>query len=147
MFCPKCGKEIQEDVQFCPSCGAELKTPETPSDFYNPDKTALFDEKDIVRTKYLAALCYLGISFIIIALLIEPDSKFLRYHINQSIMLYIMGIVSILVAIVPILGWIAAVIISIASLVFLIMGACRALGGRAEDLPIIGKYTVVHSYD
>jgi uncharacterized membrane protein YvbJ len=27
MFCPKCGKEIQDGSKFCPYCGAEIKDP------------------------------------------------------------------------------------------------------------------------
>ena len=28
MFCPKCGKELPENVKFCPKCGAEIKAVE-----------------------------------------------------------------------------------------------------------------------
>jgi uncharacterized membrane protein YvbJ len=27
-YCPKCGKEVQEDTAFCPNCGAALKISE-----------------------------------------------------------------------------------------------------------------------
>ena len=30
MYCPKCGKEIDENATFCPDCGARVKTLEQP---------------------------------------------------------------------------------------------------------------------
>ena len=81
---------------------------------------------------------------IIIALLLEPNSKFLRYHINQSILLTVFGFICGLVAIVPVIGWIASVAGMIATVVFTIMGIVRSLKGQAKDLPIIGKYIIVN---
>ncbi len=143
VICNKCGAEIEEDAKFCPKCGAPAQVP-----VYNDpgDKTGQFNAEDIERSKYLSALCYIGYIFIVIGLLVEPDSKFLRYHANQSIVLTVFGVICGLVCIVPILGWIVGGIGSIAVIVFTILGIVRAVKGKAIDLPIIGKYTVVH-YD
>ena len=32
MFCPKCGKEMADDMAFCPSCGYNAKTQVTEAD-------------------------------------------------------------------------------------------------------------------
>ena len=32
MFCPKCGKEMADDMAFCPSCGYNTKTQVTEAD-------------------------------------------------------------------------------------------------------------------
>lgn len=142
MFCPKCGTQIPENDHYCPTCGEPVanaaKTPD------ESDHTAMFEASDIERTRILSALSYLSLLFVMVALLLEPNSKFLRYHINQSIILYIFGILCGLVAIIPFLGWIAAVIGSVACVVFLVMGIVRAFKGQAKDLPIIGKYMIVH---
>ena len=140
-ICNKCGAEIEEDAKFCPKCGAPVQAPE----FVDPEeKTSQFDPCDIERTKVLSALCYISFVFMIVALLVEPDSKFVRYHVNQSIVLTVFEFICGLVCVVPIIGWIVGAIGSIAVIVFTIMGIVRAAKGKAIDLPIIGKYTVVH---
>ena len=144
MFCPKCGTQVSENDRYCPTCGEVLSAKAKEPDL--SDHTALFEQEDIERTKILSALCYLNFIFIIIALLLEPNSKFLRYHINQSIVLAIFGLICGLVAIVPFVGWAAAAIGSVAAVVFTIMGIVRSIKGMAKDLPLIGKYVIVN-YD
>lgn len=144
MFCQKCGTQIPEGDHYCPICGepagAKAKAPD------NSNRTEMFTPEDRERTRWLSALCYLNFIFIIIALLLEPNSKFLRYHINQSILLYVLVMASAVVMIVPFIGWIAGVIGSVATVVFTIMGIVRAINREARDLPIIGKYVIVN-YD
>lgn len=142
-ICSRCGAEMEEDAKFCPKCGAPAQVPE----YVDPgDKTRQFDTEDIARTKALSAFCYISFLFAIIALLVEPNSKFVRYHINQCLLLTVFEFICGIVCIVPVLGWIVGGIGSIAVIVFTIMGIVRAAKGVAKDLPIIGKYTVVH-YD
>lgn len=150
MFCPKCGQEVPENDQFCPACGAAVgaaPAEAAAAPAASDDKTSLFDPEDIRRTNILAALCYLSITFVILALLLEPNSKFIRYHINQAIMLDVLVFAGVIVAIIPFLGWLVAFVVSIAATVFMIMGIVRAYKGQARDLPWVGKYTIVHSYD
>ena len=142
MFCPKCGTNVPETDRFCPTCGEPV--PGNAAVNNESDHTAMFEAEDIERTRILAALCYVSFVLIIIALLLEPNSKFLRYHINQSILISVFGIVIGIVAIVPILGWIASVVGAIMAVVFTIMGIVRSLKGHAIDLPIVGKYTIVN---
>lgn len=144
MFCPKCGKEIPDTDQFCPFCGAPVAAEEKPVEPEN--KAVNFDPEDIVRSRYLAALCYINPIFMIIGLLVEPNSKFIRYHMNQSIMLDVFSVALILIMIIPFLGWIIGAVGSIAAVVFMIMGILHAVKGEAIDLPLVGKYTVIH-YD
>lgn len=141
MFCQKCGTLIPENDHYCPNCGEPVTGAKIPSE---SDHTAAFDPEDIRRTRILAALCYVSLLFVIIGLLIEPNSKFIRYHINQSFVLYIFGILGGLTAIIPFLGWIAAAVVSVMVVVFMIMGIVHACKGQAKDLPLIGKYTIVY---
>ena len=144
MFCPKCGTNLSENDHFCPTCGepAGVK-PKAPDE---SDRTAMFSPEDAEKTHLLAALCYFNFIFIIIALLLEPDSKFLRFHINQSIVLTVFAVLCGIVAIVPFIGWVASAVGAIMTVVFTVMGIVRAVKCQARDLPIIGKYTIV-SYD
>ncbi len=144
MFCPKCGTQVTENDRFCPTCGEPMGVAEKP--VRETDHTEMFSEEDRERTRFLSALCYLNFLFAIIGLLVEPNSKFLRYHLNQSLVLTIFSLLCGVVAIIPVLGWIASGIGAIAVLVFMIMGIVRAVNREAKDLPIIGKYKIVY-YD
>lgn len=140
MYCSKCGSEIPENDKFCPNCGESVTTVKAPV----TDHTDGFCEEDIERTKYLAAICYLGVLFMILGLVIEPDSKFIRYHINQALLIAVLSIACGIVCIIPVLGWLAGAIGTVAGIVFTIMGIVRALNGRAEDLPVIGNHVIIH---
>lgn len=144
MFCPKCGTQVSENERFCPVCGEPVG--EGTNKINDEDKTAMFAGEDTGRVNVLSALCYVSFMFIFLGLLLEPDSKFLRYHINQSIVIFIFSIICLVVGIIPIIGWIAGIVGSIMGIVFTIMGIVRAYKREAKDLPIIGKYTVVR-YD
>lgn len=143
MYCPKCGTNIPENDRFCPTCGEPVFGGSTPDE---SDHTAEFESQDIERTRILSALCYLNFIFIIIALLLEPNSKFLRYHVNQSLVLTIFGLACGVIAIIPLIGWILSIVGAIAYVVFTIIGIVHSIKRCAKDLPLIGKYTIVH-YD
>ena len=144
MFCPKCGTQIPEDNHYCPTCGEPAFVKKSVPD--ETDRTAMFDPEDTKRTNILAALCYVSFVLIVIALLLEPNSKFLRYHINQSLLISIFGIAVGIVAIIPFIGWIVSAVGTIMAVVFTVMGVIRAYKCEAKDLPVIGKYKIVN-YD
>ena len=144
MFCPKCGSSIPENDHYCPTCGEPNFAKNSVPD--ECDRTANFDPEDAKRVNVLSALCYVSFAFIIIALLLEPNSKFLRYHINQSILLTVFGFVVGVAAIIPLLGWIASAVGAIMAIIFTVMGIVHAFKCEAKDLPIIGKYIIVN-YD
>lgn len=104
--------------------------------------TTQFDPADIEKNKVISALAYLGILFFL-PLVVCPDSKFGRFHANQGLVLLLFGIALSIVAVIPILGWIIAIVGSIASLVFFIMGLVNALQGKAVPLPLIGKIQIL----
>lgn len=148
-FCTRCGSNVPDGENFCPNCGAPITAPAAEpyqqQAYVNPgDHTAEISAEDIGRTKYLSALCYLSFLFGILGLLAEPNSKFLRYHLNQVLMLNVFLAICIVVNIIPFLGQIVSIVGLIMHAIFLIMGIVRACKGRAVDLPIVGKYTILH---
>ena len=124
------------------------------------DSTNSFDPADIEQNKMLALFSYLGILFLV-PLLGAPNSRFARFHANQGLVLLIATIIlDIGLAIVSaILGaifgalwlWALWAIISVLlgflmwvpTLILSIMGIVNAVGGKAKELPLIGKIKIL----
>ena len=107
-----------------------------------PDSTAEFDKADIEANRVFAILAYLGI-LVLIPLLAAPNSRFARYHTNQGLILWIASILISAVGVIPILGWIVAVVGNVVTFILMIIGIINAAGGRAKQLPIIGGFTLL----
>ncbi len=88
----------------------------------------------------LGAICYLGPIFYLVALVANGTSPFVRHHANQGLALDVLTMVSMLMLIIPFLGWIAYGIFSIVLFVFRIMGIFNARGGGMSSLPICGGW-------
>jgi len=95
--------------------------------------------KDIDENKLMAVLSYFGI-LVLIPLLAKKESPYAQFHAKQGLVLLIFGIALGIIAVIPFLGWIAAVVGSLAYLVFWVMGIINALGGKMNELPLIGQY-------
>lgn len=105
------------------------------------DKTDIMNGRDINNNKLTAALSYISILFLI-PLFFAKDSKFARFHVNQGVMLFIVSAIIGLLSIIPIIGFIFR-ILNIIAFVFAIIGIVNAVRGKAKELPIIGKYTLI----
>ncbi|MBQ7116979.1 MAG: hypothetical protein IJN88_02070, partial [Clostridia bacterium] len=70
-------------------------------------------------------------------------SPFAKFHTNQGLVLFIGAILSSVIAAVPIIGWIIAPIAGLAITVLSVIGIVNALGGKAKELPVIGKYKIL----
>jgi len=87
----------------------------------------------------IAILSYLGILFLI-PLLVVKDNSFVQFHAKQGLVLFIAEIATVVIAWIPILGWIAGFVLWIVWFVFSIMGIINVLGGKQTPLPMIGKF-------
>lgn len=153
-FCPKCGKEVADDAVFCAGCGANLaggaqnaqqgeSVQEKAKELLNtPDTTNQFDPTDINDNKVLAVLSYIGI-LVLVPLIAAPNSRYARFHANQGLTLWITSLILSAVTVIPILGWIIGVVGNIIAFVLMIIGIVNAVQGRAKQLPIIGKFTIL----
>jgi uncharacterized membrane protein len=103
--------------------------------------TETFDQADIEKNKTIAGLSYI---IFFLPLLACPDSKYGRYHANQALILFILSVAgSIILSIIPIIGWLLLPLFSIGILVFAILGIVNGIGGKAKELPIIGKFKLL----
>ena len=107
------------------------------------DEITDFDPKDVEENKVLAAISYLGI-LVLIPLLMKRDSKFVKEHAKQGLVLFIaeviLWIVEAIFAWIPILGWIISVliwIILVAIAIVSIIGLVYALQGKFWKIPIV----------
>lgn len=110
--------------------------------------------EDITKTKSTAWLSYLSFLFLI-PMLMNKDSAYSKFHVNQGITLFILGIVlgfvgGILSGVLLVLGGfvggalssivLAVVYIIIAALA--IFGIVNAATGKVKRLPVIGGINI-----
>ncbi len=100
-------------------------------------------DQDSEDNKFLAALTYFGIIFMILALVANGKSKHVRFHANQALVLDVVYVIGALLAIIPVLGWIVVGILSLLVFIFRIMGIVKAVKCRQEELPLFGKYVII----
>lgn len=136
-ICQKCGIELNEDANFCQKCGTSKK-----SKILNTNDNLEISKQDIVENKNIAMLCYLGL-FMLIPYLTKPNSNFIKYHSNQGLLLLILGILSSLIMIIPILGWGIGFMGYILVTVLFFIGIKNVLKGEVRPLPLIGKYMLI----
>ncbi len=91
------------------------------------------EQKDIEENKGVAILSYLALLFIV-PLLVRPESKFVKFHVKQGIVLTIGWVVGGILY--PFMG--LGFLVHVAIMVFSIMGIVNVSEGKMKDLPIIG---------
>ena len=100
-----------------------------------------YDQEDIEKNKTMAGLAYL---IFFLPLIVCPDSKYGKFHANQSLLVFLLAILgNILLGFIPILGWMLLPLFEILVLVMAIIGLINGFGGKVKELPIIGKYRII----
>lgn len=100
-----------------------------------------YTAEDIEKNKVVAALAYI---LFFLPFVVCPDSAFGKFHANQGLILLIVGVVgSVILGMIPILGWMILPVFSLLTLILGIMGLVGAINGKAKELPVIGKYKII----
>lgn len=87
-----------------------------------------------------AASYLLGFITGIIFLLVEKQSKFVRFHAMQSTILFGgVFIVNIALGFIPILGWMVGLILSLISFILWIVLMWKAFQGEMYHVPYVGE--------
>jgi uncharacterized membrane protein len=106
------------------------QTPQEPiSASVAPEAKIVFSEKDITDNKYIAALSYIGILFLI-PLLAKKDSPFAQFHAKQGLVLCV---VSILFSFIPFFGW----LVNLGLFVVVVIALIKTLSGEAWEIPFV----------
>lgn len=93
----------------------------------------------------VAILAYLTIIGFIVALVLHSNKKTAlgSYHLRQCLGLIVtglaLGIGGIVLAFVPILGWVAMMCLWVAFFIFWVMGLIAAATGQQKPVPVLGE--------
>ena len=167
--CPACDMPVKEKAQekketrkkAAPNAGqakseakAEAKRPEPGrGEAYKGGGAYTYDgsrrrnyaesyDQDTRENQTMGYLCYLG-PLLLIPLLARPKSRFLRYHCNQGLLLFIFALlVSVFDGLLGI-GWLIGIAGSIATIVWLIQGFTNVSKGLRRPLSFIGEITIL----
>lgn len=140
--CNKCGVGCDDALKICPHCGASLDDGGVQSNVDGAGAT--------VEERLMAIFSYLGLLFLV-PLFVGANSKYVRYHANQGLTLFICEVV---IAIFSTILWVISHtgrIFSLAiclplylvTVVFMVVGIVHAVGGETTGLPIIGKIKIL----
>lgn len=83
------------------------------------------------------------IGFFIAFVIGDRNNRFTAQHLNQALVLNIAEIIGGALAIIPVLGWMAAAVVSVACFALNIMGIYRAATWNDEPLPIVGDIHII----
>lgn len=114
-----------------------------------PDTTDEYDPEDIKNNKALAIVSYLSL-LVLFPLIAMRDSKFVKFHVNQGLVLAIAEILAYfavrIISYIPIvrigLGIVRLVLVLL-FVVLSLLGIINAANGKAKELPFIGKIRLI----
>ena len=138
--CTNCHLSFPDSASHCTQCGAPLTTvADQPGDPL--DHTAEFDPADISANKVFALIPYLmGWVGVIITLLASSSSPYAGFHVRQALKIQIAALLSLVLAIIPFLGWVAAFACKIIAIVLNLICFFRVCSGKAIEAPIVSSF-------
>lgn len=139
MFCPNCGKQVQQGLNFCDGCGANLGV--------NQQQNLNMNQNDVQSGKAMAILSYFGI-LSLIPYFSEKNNQYVRFHAVQGVNLFIVNTILMAVSsfINNFVGSLLSWPFSIASTflwILEILGVVYAAKGEQKELPLISKIKIV----
>jgi uncharacterized membrane protein len=132
MLCPSC--KTESDSTFCPNCGANMATGAA---------AAIPSQQGGLSETAAGVIAYITVIPAIVFLAMEPynRSSFVRFHSWQSIFFgFVVFAANIILGLIPILGWIILVPLSLGFLILWILVMMKASKGERYKLPFIGNF-------
>jgi len=95
-----------------------------------------------MQPNFAALLSYvLGLITGLVFFIVEKENHFVKFHAMQSICFSLgTSVLSFGLMFIPILGWIAMVVLQIAAFVYWIICMIKAYQGQWYHLPIVGEF-------
>jgi fumarate reductase subunit D len=88
----------------------------------------------------MAVLAYFGILVLVLFLIDVKKDPFVKFHIKQGLVLFILEIVTMLISGLPGVGGLLSNLLGIACVVLSIVGIINAVSGKTTELPVVGTY-------
>lgn len=82
-------------------------------------------------------MCYFGPLFLL-SWLLKPKSRFVRYHVNQGLVLFLVEVIIWMFDFIPFVG-----LLNILAIVCFFCGISNALKGKRKPIPLIGEITLI----
>ena len=135
--CPKCGAQLPDEATICNVCGAPLDAAQDAqqnfNQQYNPyqgqpqyqQSTGAPVQKDMGIVAYIT-----WIGFIIAICAGDKNDPYLKFHLNQSLVLILFS----LLGMISLVGWIWSIVVFI----FWIMALVSACQGETKEVPLLG---------
>lgn len=96
------------------------------------------NEGEVREGRFFAVISY--ISFLcIIALLLKKENKFAVYHAKHGLVLFVFEIVSFILSVIPVLGWLLRTLGYFAFILVSLWGSLQAFKGNYPRIPVISK--------
>lgn len=92
------------------------------------------------KNKLMAVLSYIGI-LVIIPYLTSKDNPFVKFHIKQGLVLFVIEIAMWFLGMVFQPLWMLISLVNLAVLVLAIIGIVNAAQGLEKELPFVGSYS------
>lgn len=91
--------------------------------------------------KDIGLIAYLTIIGLIIAMVknSEKYTEFGKYHIRQSLGIFLTGFSLFIIGFVPFVGWVISLLGVFLVIYMLIMGIINAINGRMTPVPVLGE--------
>ena len=129
MQCTNCGTTNPEDAKVCGNCGQPLAG-------------GADEAKDAADNKLMGILSYI-IFFIPLITGDANKSPFVKFHVNQGLLVFLALIASSILMVIPIIGWILGMILYVVTAVFAVLGIIGVTKGEKKELPVIGKIQII----
>lgn len=97
-----------------------------------------------INKNLIAAVAYITwIGFFFAYVMGDKSDPFIRHHLNQALVVDLMGLIGGVFAVIPILGALIAGVVNIAGFILDIMGAVSAYQGSTASLPFVGDIHII----
>jgi len=97
--------------------------------------------KDMSEAKLFAFIAtFLTIIGFIIALLTRKDDEYVMFYAKQGLVLFIIQVISSIVAAIPFFGWFLGPVLWIFFIIIWILAWINALSGEKRDTFLIGEF-------
>ncbi|MGN1090067.1 MAG: DUF4870 domain-containing protein [Huintestinicola sp.] len=104
-----------------------------------------FSEQDVSDNKGLGILMgfFDFLFFLPLVMGEKKNSEYLKHRANQSLIVFICGIISGVVGKIPLIGWIVGGVIGLAVFVLWLINFINACQGNGKELPFIGQIKIL----